>query len=262
MLWMPDEGGGTTGRDSSWQPSVMDAAAFESVSTWKSPVPPPASGDRARVLAEIRDRVLHLSPGRLRVIIDGRTGSGKTTLADELAAVVRAGGRPTLRASLDDFKRTWAHARRHGYDRESGEGYYRNTPDVISTRDLLLDPAGPTGSGVVVLCAHDPLTGDDHRATTVTAPSDAVLIVDSVFGMRPEYDEFWDHRIWVEVDRDVALERGIERDVALEGRVEAERLHRERFQAGEEIYLAEVDPRSKADTVIENTTIDCPVILR
>lgn len=247
---------------SPWQPCVMGAAAFESVSTWKSPTPPPASGDRSRVLTEVADRVLTLSPGRLRVIVDGRTGSGKTMLADELAAVVRHGGRPTLRASLDDFKRTWADARRHGYNRESGEGYYRNTPDVVSTRDLLLAPAGPTGSGVVVLCAHDPLTGEDHRATTVTAPSDAVLIVDSVFGMRPEYEEFWDHRIWVEVDRDVALARGIERDVPLEGRAEAERLHRARFQVGEEIYLAEVDPRSKADTLIENTTIDRPVILR
>ena len=96
----------------------------------------------------------------------------------------------------------------------------------------------------------------------MTAPAGAVLIVDSVFGMRPEYDEFWDHRIWVEVDRAVALARGIERDVPLEGRAEAERLHRERFQVGEELYLAEVDPRSKADTVIENTTIDRPVILR
>ena len=240
----------------------MGAAAFESVSTWKSPTPPPASGERARLLAQVADRVLARSTGRLRVIVDGRTGSGKTTLADELAAVVRARGRPTLRASLDDFKRTWADARRHGYDRVSGEGYYRNTPDFVSARDLLLAPAGPTGSGVVALCAHDALTGEDHRSTTVTAPVDAVLIVDSVFGMRPEYDEFWDHRIWVEVDREVALTRGIERDVALEGRAEAERLHRDRHQVGEDLYVAEVDPYALADTIIDNTMFARPVLLR
>ena len=240
----------------------MDAAAFESVSTWKSPAPPPTLGDRVRLLSVAADRVLADSDGRLRVIVDGRTGSGKSTLADELAAIVRARGRPTLRASLDDFKRTWADARRLGYDRVSGEGYYRNAPDFVSARDLLLAPAGPSGSGVVVLCAHDPLTGEDHRRTTVMAPDDAVLIVDSVFGMRPEYDEFWEHRIWVEVHRDVALTRGIERDVPLEGRAEAERLHRERYQVGEDLYLVEVDPRSKADTVVDNTTFGRPVILR
>ena len=240
----------------------MGADAFESVSTWRAPPPPLASATRAELLGTVADRIVAQRAGRLRVIVDGRTGSGKSTLADELAAHVRDRGRPTLRASLDDFKLTWAHAREHGYDRVSGEGYYRNTPDVVSARSLLLVPAGPTGSGVVALCAHDPLTGEDHRATTVTAPPDAVLVVDSVFGMRPEYDDLWDHRIWVEVDREVALARGIERDVPLEGRDEAQRLHRDRYQAGEDLYLAEVDPLALADTVIDNTSFDRPVLRR
>lgn len=240
----------------------MGADAFESVSTWRSPRPPPASPERTRLLVAVADRVLRGSPSRLRVIVDGRTGSGKTTLADELAAAIRDRGRPTLRASLDDFKLTWAHAREHGYDRTSGEGYYRNTPDVESARALLLAPAGPEGSGTVALCAHDPLTGEDHRGTTVTAPDDAVLIVDSVFGMRPEYDPFWEHRIWVEVDRSVALHRGIERDVELEGRAESEHLHRDRYQVGEDLYLAEVDPAARADTVIDNTAFEHPALIR
>ena len=45
------------------------------------------------------------------------------------------------------------HAREHGYDLVSGEGYYRNAPDFSSARELLLRPAGPGGSGNVVLCA-------------------------------------------------------------------------------------------------------------
>lgn len=240
----------------------MGAPGFESVSTWKSPTPPPASSVRAALLDVVADRLVAHSSARLRVIVDGRTGSGKSTLADELAARIRARSRPTLRASLDDFKLTWAHAREHGYDRTSGEGYYRNTPDVESARRLLLVPAGPDGSGIVALCAHDPLTGEDHRATTVTAPVDALLIVDSVFGMRPEYDDLWDHRIWVEVDRAVALARGVERDVPLEGRAEAERLHRDRYQVGEDLYVAEVEPMALADTVIDNTDIDHPVLPR
>jgi len=44
-------------------------------------------------------------------------------------------------------------------------------------------------------CARDPLTGDDHRNTVVLAPDDAVLIVDSVFAMRHEYNDMWDYRI-------------------------------------------------------------------
>ena len=89
----------------------------------------------------------------MRVAIDGLTGAGKTSFGHELAAALRALGRPTMRASMDDFKHPWRHAREHGYDRLSGEGYYRNAPDFSSARELLLRPAGPGGSGNVVLCA-------------------------------------------------------------------------------------------------------------
>jgi uridine kinase len=68
-----------------------------------------------------------LGPGRLRVGIDGLTASGKTSFGHELAEQVVHSGRQALRTSLDDFKKPWRD--RHLYDRESGEGYYRNAFD-------------------------------------------------------------------------------------------------------------------------------------
>jgi uridine kinase len=112
-----------------------------------------------------------------------------------------------MRASLGDFKHPWRHAREHGYDRVSGEGYYRSAYDFASARELLLIPAGPAGSGNVVLCAHDPLTGEDHRNTIISAPPDAVLVVDAVFAFRAEYNDCWDCRIWLEVDPQTAAPR-------------------------------------------------------
>jgi uridine kinase len=197
--------------------------AFESVSSWRQPLPAPASAERTALIGEVAARVAGLGPGRLRVAIDGRTAAGKTSFGHELAAALRGMGRPTLRASLDDFKHPWQHAREHGYDRITGEGYYRNAYDFDSARNLLLAPAGPGGTGQVVLCAHDPLTGEDHRGTTVTAPSGAVLIVDSAFAFRPEYNNCWEYRIWLEVDAELALRRGIARDSAMEGTTEATR---------------------------------------
>jgi len=48
-----------------------------------------------------------------------------------LEAVEALGPRGIIRyASLDDFKHPWRHAREHGYDRVSGEGYYRNAYEV------------------------------------------------------------------------------------------------------------------------------------
>jgi uridine kinase len=193
--------------------------------------------------------------------VDGPTGAGKTCFGHELAAALRGLGRPTMRASFDDFKHPWRHAREHDYDRLTGEGYYRNAYDFGSARDLLLRPAGPGGLGAVVLCGHDPLTGEDHRGTTISAPPDAILIVDSVFAFRPQYNDCWEYRIWLEVDPAVALGRGIARDTAAEGIEEATRVHRDRYGEAERIYLAEVNPRALADVVIDNTDFRRPRVL-
>jgi uridine kinase len=224
-------------------------------------MPPPASAGRTALIAAVAARIAELGPGPLRVAVDGRTGAGKTSFGHELAAVLRGTGRPTLRASLDDFKHPWRHAREHGYDRVSGEGYYRNAYDFHSARDLLLGPAGPSGTGRVTLCAFDPLTGEDHRDLTVSAPPGAVLIVDSVFAFRPEYDDCWEYRIWLDVDPETALRRGITRDSGAEGAEEAARVHRDRYQVAEAIYLAEVRPRARADIVIDNRDFACPAII-
>ncbi len=236
--------------------------AYESVSTWKQPPAPPGSETRVRVIDEVASRVCATGSGRLRVVVDGLTGAGKTTFADELAAAIRARGRSTLRASLDDFKHPWRHTRAHGYDRLTGEGYYRNLHDFVSAQTLLLQPSGPRGTGKVVLCAHDPLTGADNRSLVVDAPNDAVLVVDGVFGMRPEYDEYWDVRIWLHAEPAVALARGIERDVELEGYDEALRLHTSRFAVGEQLYVDEVRPTEKASVIIDNTDFERPAIER
>jgi uridine kinase len=240
----------------------VDVGEFLSVSSWRQPLPPPASSARTALLDVVAARVVAVRTGRVRVVVDGYTASGKTSFGHELAAAVRALGRSTMRATLDDFKKPWRDAVKRGYDRVSGEGYYRNAPDFDTARDLLLAPAGPDGDGRVALCGHDPLTGEDHRTEIIDAPIDAVLIVDSVFGMRPEYDEFWDLRIWLDVPAEVALARGIARDTPTEGFGDAQQLHRDRYHASELIYVSEVDPRVRADIIIDNTDLADPVVVR
>lgn len=225
-------------------------------------MPAPASPARSALVTQVAVAVVAHSSGRLRVAVDGRTAAGKTSFAHELAAAVRDLGRPTLRASLDDFKHPWRHATEHGYDRVSGEGYYRNAHDHASIRHLLLEPAGAAGSGEVVLCAHDPLTGEDHRDLVVRAAPDAVLIVDTVFALRPEWNDLWDFRIWLEVAAARSLLRGVARDGPREGSHEATRLHQDRYGASEEIYLAEVDAVSRADIVIDNHDWVSPHVVR
>ena len=96
------------------------------------------------------------------------------------------------------------------------------------------------GSGDVVLCSIDPITQVDHTADVTHAPSDAVLVVDGVFAFRPEIDDCWDLRVWLDVSREMAIARGEARDAHWG---ETESVHRTRYAVAEDVYLAEVDAR-------------------
>lgn len=211
------------------------------------------------LVEDIAKRILALGEGRLLVGIDGFTAAGKTSFGHELAEVISvAGRRPVLRATLDDFKNPWRD--RHLYDRESGEGYYRNAYDYEAAKRLLLDPCRSSRATACALCSIDPLTQRDHSAEVTPLGPDAVLIVDGVFAFRPEINEYWDFRVWLQVDAELSVQRGAERDQDWAG-TEAESIHRNRYLVAERIYLQEADPLPMMDVVIDNSSFARPRIV-
>ncbi|PWW64733.1 hypothetical protein DFQ13_103707 [Actinokineospora spheciospongiae] len=77
----------------------------------------------------------------LRVAIDGPPAAGKTTLADELAVVLRAQDRDVIRATVDDF--LFPRAQRYRRGRYSAEGCYLDAhdhADVIVYNDQFQRP--------------------------------------------------------------------------------------------------------------------------
>ncbi len=239
---------------------MTEEAVEFSISTWQQPMPGAPSPARAQVLDRLVQMIDSLGDHRLRVAIDGLTAAGKTSLAHELAYSLSRRGRPAFRASLDDFKRPWSD--RHLYDRQSGEGYYRNAFDHEAGCRLLLQPAGPTADGVVSLCSIDPITQIDHSAVQSVIPPNGVLIVDGVFAYRPEINEYWDLRIWVEIAPELSVRRGVKRDAEASGsEEEAEALHRDRYMVGELLYIDEVNPSSFVDVILDNTDFDSPRIV-
>lgn len=229
-----------------------------SVSTWQQPSPPPASRARAELVERVARRIIARGAGRVLVGIDGFTASGKTSFGHELAEWISGAGRPVLRATLDDFKKPWKD--RHLYDRESGEGYYRNAYDYAAAKRLLLDPCRSRGPVDCALCSIDPLTQVDHSSTTRPVAPDAVLIVDGVFAFRPEIDDYWDFRVWLDVDAELSVRRGAARDQNWAGS-DAEAIHRDRYLVAERIYLDEVDPLKRMDVVVDNSDFARPRVI-
>ncbi|WP_426506061.1 uridylate kinase [Dactylosporangium sp. McL0621] len=218
---------------------------------------------RQQVLDELARRVL--AP-RLdhpaRVGIDGHSAAGKTTLADELAAVLRGSTtRPVLRVAVDHFKR---HVdRRTQYPPGSPESYYFEMFDVDAIRDELLVPLGPGGSRryrtqIMDLSGRTPVDSGVH-----VAPDDAILVADGGFLQKPALFRHWDLRVYVHIEVADVLHRGTARDQAWMASAEAaaER-YRTYYIPGEELYLAEVRPAGRADIVIDNRNFDAPRIVR
>jgi len=86
------------------------------------------------------------------------------------------------------------------------------------------------------------------------------VIADGVFLHHPELRDLWQLSIFLKADGEIACERGIARDASwMEN---ARERYETRYVPGEMRYLAEVDPETLADIVLETTDLDRPRLLR
>ena len=190
----------------------------------------------------------------VRVAIDGVDGAGKTTLADELVAPIKRHGLPVIRASVDSFHNP--QAVRYFRGRASPEGYFRDSFNYDALIENLLEPLGPAGSWQYRAAAFDYKTDSPVISPLLRAPENAVLLLDGIFLLRPQLRAYWDLTIFLDVTFEVSTCRTARRD----GKSSADPNAPEnrRYIEGQKIYLAECDPGTIADLVIDNNDIANP----
>ncbi|KQP69016.1 uridine kinase [Microbacterium sp. Leaf288] len=210
---------------------------------------------------DLRDRVRRRYPaGRVIVAIDGLDGAGKTVFADGLAEVFAETGDAVFRAGIDGFHRP--RAERYLRGRRSPEGFYQDSYDYATFRRVLIDPfrdgaqtAAATG---FQLAAFDVARDAPVESQWVTAPLDAVLVVDGIFLNRPELQDLWDWSVWLDVPVGVAYGRMALRDGS---DPDPEAPSNARYRQGQEIYLNEAHPRAAASVIVDNTDLAHPRIV-
>lgn len=185
-----------------------------------------------------------------RVAVDGPPAAGKTTLADELAAVLRARGRYVIRATVDDF--LFPRARRYRRGEFSAEGCYVDTHDHGSLNRVLLDPLGPGGDRRFRPTVYDHATDAVLSPPPTTAPADAVLVFDGVFLLRPELVDRWELRVFVSTALDKTVDRAVIRESRMSTRADVERRWHERYLPAQRLYFATARPAEHADVVVHN----------
>lgn len=207
---------------------------------------------------ELRDEVRSsYRGGRILLAVDGSDGAGKTVFADSLAQVFAEDGSSVFRASIDGFHRP--RTERYARGRTSPEGYYRDSYDYSTFRRVLIEPfrdgAQSAAAAGFQLAAFDVDRDAAVESEWVTAPRDAVLIVDGIFLNRPELRGLWHWSVWLDVPIDVAAARLAFRDGSDPDPAAASNA---RSRQGQELYLREADPRAAASAIVDNTDLAHP----
>lgn len=238
-------------------PALPTRAYDAAVSPTVSPPVPPPSPERQRLLRLLADHVGMPEGGRpLRLGIDGPDGSGKTTLAAELADELTRRGHVVVQASLDGFHRP--SRERHARGADSPEGFWLDSYDHDRIVADLLVPAGPGGSGAIRTRIHDVATDRAVDQPPVTLQHGTVLLVDGLFLHRRELEEHWDLTVFLDVPfletcRRMALRDGSDPN--------PDSAAMRRYVGGQRIYYRERTPWHRADLVVDNTDPAAPVVV-
>ena len=216
-------------------------------------------GPRAELLNQLAQAIESVTISHpLRVAVDGPPAAGKTTLADELAVLLRTKGREVIRACTEGFH--LPRAKRYRRGEFSPEANYHDSFDYDALRRVLLDPLGPDGDRRYRHAVYDLDTDTASPSPLMTAQADAVLLLDGVFLLRPELIDSWDLSIFVSAAFEQLLDRARIRDLPqLGSAAEVERRFRTRYIPAQKLYFATARPADHADVVVHNDKPRQPV---
>jgi uridine kinase len=228
---------------------------------------PIVAAEREAVLTATADLVIGAGAERTLVGVDGRSGSGKSTFADELAARVEARGRQVLRSTTDAFHRSRSERMRLGPT--SAEGYYLESHQLGVIVGQLLEPFTRGASSVRVAAFDEPSDRPTHESAKVG--QSAVLVFDGLFLQRPELEPFWHLTVLLEADDRINerwvtyLLSDLPEDASSRSEAIDERLTRARwprYRAGWTRYAESVRPFERASIVIDNNDFAAPFFIR
>lgn len=216
------------------------------------------SSKREKVLETVVQQItVSLTSHPLKVAIDGIDAAGKTCFSREVRIILENMGYSVIQASIDGFHNPRKVRYRRG--RDNPEGYYYDSFNYSALKRYLLNPLEPNGDRVyktkVFDCQKDAYIDTEFE----TAKEDTILLFDGVFLLRPELNNEWDLRIFLDISFEESIERGINRDDG--NKLEKTMLYRTRYIPGQKLYFNESNPYKLADIVIGNSEIDNPEIL-
>jgi len=222
--------------------------------------------ERDAVLRAVTDRVCAHDQDRVVVGIDGRSGAGKSTFADELAGTLRDRGRIVIRSTTDSFHRPRTARLKRGMT--SADGYFLDSHQIDRIVHELLVPFR-LGAGEVLVAAFDEPADTPLESVTGVA-SHAVLVFDGLFLHRDEFAELWEVSVFLDADErrnadwlefllDDLPTNSTQRAAELDRRLDLAQWPR--YRHGWSSYIDDLAPHRRATMVVDNNDLACPRIL-
>jgi uridine kinase len=211
---------------------------------------------RSELLNLVTERVIreHWDEPYL-VAIDGVDAAGKSILAGELATELRDRGIPVSEASVDGYHNSRAVRMVRG--RDSPEGFYRDSFNLESLKEHLLDPF--KAGGEYRLHMFDYRVDSPDPSMLYEFKPSTVLVFDGVFSLRPELKGYWDLSIYLSISEGESLRRGVQRDPG--NKEELSRRYMARYIPGQRLYKEEAKPEESADIIVDNNDPSNPEIM-
>lgn len=229
---------------------------------------PIVTSARTAVIREVADAVRRLPARRRLVAVDGRSGSGKSTFADELGSALAEDGTVVVRATIDSFH--LPRQERLARGDTSPISYVEDSHQLDSVVDELLVPFRAGETDVLVAAFDEPGDRADRR-TAHDVPLDAVLVFDGLFLHRRELVDHWDLTAYLDADGRIDqrwltyLTAELPEDPTARSDELDRRLTRARwprYRDGWRLYVDLVDPAASATFVVDNEDLAAPTIRR
>lgn len=216
--------------------------------------------DRATLLRQLASQIRSIAANHpVRVAIDGPDAAGKTTIADELAEILRQTGRTVIRASIDGFHNPKSVRYQRGS--LSPAGYFLDSFNYNALITTLLAPLGPGGSRRYRPFVFDYVTDKPVAVPEQIAPADAILLFDGIFLLRPLLLPYWDFSLFLHVTAPQILKRAMQRDASLlGGRENVRERYVTRYLPAQKMYMATCRPQEAAPMVLDNENPQAPYL--
>jgi uridine kinase len=165
-----------------------------------------------------------------------------------------------IHVSIDGFHNTKEIRYKQG--RDAAKGYLEDAYNETAFADKVLK-SSQDKQPVFIEKIHDLETDELLYLEPIKLRPTSVLLTDGAYLFKDIFLPYWDLKIYLKNDFQVALQRGIERDAAIFGDVEqAKEKYKNRYHLASAMYIHECAPETKADIIINNTDFENLVIER